>query len=155
MMTLRKKITLAAAAIFLSISAVPLVGIARSTTAIDRYVAPADASCFQESWGSQFNTCSTTKGIFFPAVIDSSGYKSVTVTAKSNDASKNVCCHALGVSNSSASVWGSGWACLPSFGTPQNLVPTSPQAYVPSFGSMYVYCDMGAGAQIGTLEYNP
>src|SRR5262245_30287144 len=98
MITLKKKVQLAAATLVLATVAVPLASAARSTTAIDRYVAAADVSCFQESWGTQINNCSTTKGIFFPAVIDNSGYKNVSLVALSNDSSKNVCCHALGVS---------------------------------------------------------
>jgi hypothetical protein len=154
MISTKKKVTLSAAAMaFLALGAVSMSGMARTSPGIDHYAAPADVACMQESWGSVINTCSTTRGAFFPTPVDNSGSKTVKLTARSDDSSKNVCCHALGIDASATFVWGSAWACLPAFGSAQTLTMTG--ASVPSGGTMYVYCDVGAGAKVASVNYSP
>ena len=124
---------------------------ARSDTAIHGYARPADRSCFQESWGSMLNTCSTTRQLFIPASIDKHCVSGTSwkLTAQSNNVSGNVCCRMIGISGTSISA--GSWQCLPQFGSPQQLTLNGAALYQDR--AFYV-CDVGPNAQVIGIDWS-
>ncbi|NOJ92065.1 hypothetical protein HMI51_03765 [Corallococcus coralloides] len=131
----------------------PLAAMARSVPAsIGRPVTWSDGSCFFMSYSTMYNGCSTRRGFEIPLTSDSSGSKTVVVTALGASPSNNVGCMAIGMNREATLYWGGTRKWLPAFGTAQFITLTD--AYIPAYGYLYANCLVDPGGQINTVDHN-
>lgn len=138
----------------LVLSSAPYRADARSDTAVHGYARPADRACFQESWGSMLNTCSTTREIFVPASIDShciSG-SSWKVSAQSSSSSSNVCCRAIG-QWTDGRISAGAFTCMSQFGAAgQTFSVSGPPVWA---DRAFFVCDVGPNAKLMGVDWDP
>jgi hypothetical protein len=135
------------------LSMVPSLAHARSTLGLAAVgFAAADRSCFSISYDRVVNSCSTQANFVWPIVADTSGSKTFTITAQGSSSSDNVQCLSVGVNQDFTAVWTSGYATLPAFGSPQNIVQT---VSTPNLGGYYVQCWLDAGTSVDIINFTP
>jgi hypothetical protein len=147
------KASFIAATVVLATGAVALPAFARSVVAYagGRSAFPGDASCFAEDWGGAKNNCATMKSYEISLPVDSPGSKNVWVNAYGASASNNVGCAAIGIDWAISTHWGGTKVYLPSFGSSATIVTG---AYVPSGGSLYLYCAVDPGGRINSVNFD-
>ncbi|WP_375759794.1 hypothetical protein [Corallococcus exercitus] len=132
----------------------PVAAMARSVPAsAGRPVLWSDGPCFQMSYSTMTNICSTRRSYEIPLTADSAGNKTVVVTAFGSTSSRNVGCMAVGMNREATVVWGGSRRWLPAFGTPQLITLTG--AYIPNSGYLYANCLVDPGGQVNAVDYNP
>jgi hypothetical protein len=112
---------------------------------------PADYSCFQNSFGTVVNTCSTTRRFCVSLPVDSSG-RFVQANVLAPDVTRNVSCFAQAVTRDLFDAGRTPRPVSPSvFGVSQvlNLGAFS----VPFAGALFACCDIAPGAALQTLAY--
>ena len=111
---------------------------------------PADSSCFTNSNGRVTNNCNTTRQWCVGSYISSSGTKTVKVNGRRPNGG-TLTCHSKSV-NASGSVQSStGNEALSVVDSDSTF--TVGNVSVPSFGSLYVCCDLSTGARINTINF--
>lgn len=139
--------------VFMAVGILPLVAVARSVPgSTGRPEFWNDGPCFRVSFSSVQNTCATRKSFEIPLSIDSSGDKTVVVSAQGAATTNNVGCAAVGVNREFTAVWGGERKWLTVFGAAQLITLTD--AFVPSRGYLYVNCQVDNGGWVRAIDYN-
>jgi hypothetical protein len=132
----------------------PLVAVARSVPgSTGRPEFWNDGPCFRVSFSSIQNTCATRKSFEIPLSVDSSGSKTVVVSAQGATSANNVGCAAMGVNRELTIAWGGTRKWLTVFGSAQLITLTD--ASVPTRGYLYVNCQVDNGGWVHAIDYNP
>lgn len=143
------KTVLFSAAAAVALAAAPMTASARSVAA---HAAGFRAACLVESFGGVFNTCGSTQGLAYSAVIDATNtVYHVTIRGQGPSAQSNVTCWGHGVSEDGTSFWLSNTQSLPFFGPSADLAPLN--VFVPSNGVMNIYCSIMPGGEVFGYHY--
>jgi hypothetical protein len=95
MMTMKKKLSMAAAAVLFGVCAIPMVASAhRWSPGLTFYA--ATPSCWSQSNGSMTNTCSTSQNIYLPATMDHYDVTSDGGVAVSTASGTQITCYGFG-----------------------------------------------------------
>jgi hypothetical protein len=139
----------------LALGAISLPAAARSSVGFFAHAKyPADAGCLGESYGSLVNTCSATKLVIFPVIMDPgpfNNYLNATVTAYAANSTGLVQCASFGIDRATGGYWGGTYQNLPAFGSRQDIV--LPGAFFYPDGAGYVACYVGPGGQVNQIRY--
>jgi hypothetical protein len=112
----------------------------------------ADQGCFGLWYSSVTNNCGTTRDWEIPLATDTSGAKTVRVTAFGASAANNVGCTAVGVNREVTSVWSSGTVFLPAFGSSQIITLTG--ASIPAAGTLFAACNVSPSGRVNNVDWN-
>ncbi len=133
------------------------VSYARSTSGFDgAALHPNEATTFAPT--ANFGTVTSIAGSSgthlwcIPLPVDSSGGKTIKVTAK-GFSSSNVTCTARALDSSGNATGGSTTRSLSIFGSFTQIVMSG--VTVPAFGALNVCCTIAPGAEVATVDYNP
>jgi hypothetical protein len=118
-----------------------------------RSLAWSDNACFAESWGTTTNTCGSMKYWRTFPEIDNSGNHTFTVNAYGAAAANNVGCAAYGMTEDGSGYWGGTYVYLPSFGANKRISVGT--VYAPSYGYMFLDCQVNAGGRVNSIQWNP
>jgi hypothetical protein len=148
--------SLAAITVLLAAGAVALpADAARAVSAFagGRSFDPASMGCFVEAWGGIKNICAGTKSYEVSLPVDSPGLKTVFAYVQASSADSNVKCRAIAVGTNGTFASGTGFKELAWFGAGfQKLTLTG--ANVPSWGSLYLYCEVEPGGKISHVVFD-
>lgn len=137
----------------ITMALIPVLASARTMPASSGKAASwNDNPCFVMSHSSMQNNCTTMRSFELPLVVDSSGYKTVYVTAYGASPANNVGCIAVGVNREITAAWSSSRLWLSSFGSSQVITLTG--AYVPPSGLFYTNCNVNPGGRVNVVDYN-
>ena len=112
--------------------------------------APGDYSCFTNSMGTVTNVCSTTRR-FCTALTANHNTNTISVTVYAPNSSHNIGCFAQAVYSSGS---GAGWTGMQYPGTMgSHQTVTLGSLFVPSYGGLYVCCDIAPTAKLDSISW--
>lgn len=114
---------------------------------------PTQYTSFVNGGGAVTNVGPGTRQFCLALPVDSSGSKTVSITAIGANTSQNVSCFSQAVNASGFGTGFSGLRSLSVFGSFQTI--TLPSVSVVSSGALFACCHMDQGATIGIVNYNP
>lgn len=113
----------------------------------------SDNACFSEAYGTTTNGCSSMKYWRTFPEIDNAGNHGVTVNAYGASAANNVGCATYGMTEDAGQYYGGTYSYLPAFGSSQRI--TLANTYVPTWGFMFVDCQVNSGGHVNSIQFNP
>lgn len=128
-----------------------------SSPALAGWTEPGSVSCFTRNTATGAgagvrNQCTSAQNWFIPFHIGSSGSKSVSVLAARPSSAVNVCCGATSIDGNGNLYQNlSTTRCLPSSSLIARITVGS--ISVPSFGTLFVTCNVGVGATVISATY--
>ena len=120
----------------------------------------ADASCFNDNYGTITNTCTTTKNFEIPIPLDCNAHQLIfNFNGYAQSASNNLSCAMFNCSTRGTSTWGSGYCessgyySLTQFGVSQEIDVTQLGWSNPSCQYGYLFCQMGPNSRLNSVTF--